>query len=385
MEHRFISKKYWMETENVFGTIGEKIAKIDDCINFSIGDPDITTDRRITESAFKDALDGHTKYTHIRGQVELRDEIRKFYKDEYNLDIEDEELMVLASGLFGMYITLQAVLDEGDEVLVLTPCFSSYFMQVKMAGGIAVEVPTYEEEDFQIDSKRLEAYVTPKTKVLIINSPSNPTGNCLSVGTMNEIAEIAKKHDLLVIQDDIYTAFSFQEKFTPMLSIEGMKERTVVVNSFSKNFLMTGWRIGNIIAPSYLIKTIAEMNEAIVFSAPTVSQRAALFALRNREKIQPAIVDEYRKRMEYAAKRINQIPWMKVIEPPKGSFYLFINIKALGMTSQEACDMILEEAHVLFLPGNLFGTCGEGYLRLACTAGVDKIKEAFDRIEKIKI
>ena len=293
--------------------------------------------------------------------------------------------MVLASGLFGMYITLQAVLDEGDEVLVLTPCFSSYFMQVKMAGGIAVEVPTYEEEDFQIDSKRLEAYVTPKTKVLIINSPSNPTGNCLSVGTMNEIAEIAKKHDLLVIQDDIYTAFSFQEKFTPMLSIEGMKERTVVVNSFSKNFLMTGWRIGNIIAPSYLIKTIAEMNEAIVFSAPTVSQRAALFALRNREKIQPAIVDEYRKRMEYAAKRINQIPWMKVIEPPKGSFYLFINIKALGMTSQEACDMILEEAHVLFLPGNLFGTCGEGYLRLACTAGVDKIKEAFDRIEKIKI
>ncbi len=385
MKNRFISKKYWMDTENVFGTIGEKIAKLDDCINLSIGDPDITTDPRITESAFKDALEGHTKYTHIRGQVELRDEIRKFYKDEYDLDIADEEIMVLTSGLFGMYVTLQAVLDEGDEVLVQTPCFSSYFMQVKMAGGVPVQVPTYEEEDFQLNFERLEEYITPKTKVIIINSPSNPTGNCLSASTMEEIAKIAVKHDLLVIQDDIYTAFSFQEKFMPIIAIPGMRERTVIVNSFSKNFLMTGWRIGNIIAPEFLIKTVAEMNEAIVFSAPSVSQRAALFALKNRKDIQPHIVKEYRERMEYAAKRINEIPWMRVIEPPKGSFYLFINVKSLGMSSKDVCDMILEKAHVLFLPGNLFGDCGEGYIRLACTAGIDKLKEAFDRIEKINI
>ncbi|MBR6529376.1 MAG: aminotransferase class I/II-fold pyridoxal phosphate-dependent enzyme [Firmicutes bacterium] len=385
MKNRFISKKYWMDTENVFGTIGEKIAKLDDCINLSIGDPDITTDPRITESAFRDALEGHTKYTHIRGQVELRDEIRKFYKEEYDLDVADEEIMVLTSGLFGMYVTLQAVLDEGDEVLVQTPCFSSYFMQVKMAGGVPVQVPTYEEEDFQLNFERLEEYITPRTKVIIINSPSNPTGNCLSASTMEEIAKIAIKHDLLVIQDDIYTAFSFQEKFMPIMAIPGMKERTVIVNSFSKNFLMTGWRIGNIIAPEFLIKTVAEMNEAIVFSAPSVSQRAALFALKNRKDIQPDIVKEYRGRMEYAAKRINEIPWMRVIEPPKGSFYLFINVKSLGMSSKDVCDMILEKAHVLFLPGNLFGDCGEGYIRLACTAGIDKLKEAFDRIEKINI
>ena len=385
MKHRFISKKYWQETENVFGTIGEKIAAIEDCINLSIGDPDLTTDVRITESAFADAKAGHTKYTHIRGQIELRDEIRRFYKEEYDLDIEDEEIMVLTSGLFGMYVTLQAVLDEGDEVLIQTPCFSSYFMQVKMAGGVPVQVPTYEEEDFQMDYTRLESYITPKTKVLIINSPSNPTGNCLSIDTMKQIAEIAIKHDLLVVQDDIYTAFSFQEKFMPILKLPGMRERTVIVNSFSKNFLMTGWRIGNIIAPHYLIRTIAEMNEAIVFSAPSVSQRAALYALKNRKTLQPPIVDEYKRRMEYAARRINQIPWMKVIEPPKGSFYLFINIKALGITSREACDMILDKAHVLFLPGDLFGECGEGYIRLACTAGVDKLKEAFDRIEKMEI
>ena len=202
---------------------------------------------------------------------------------------------------------------------------------------------------------------------------------------MEEIAKIAVKHDLLVIQDDIYTAFSFQEKFMPIMAIPGMKERTVIVNSFSKNFLMTGWRIGNIIAPEFLIKTVAEMNEAIVFSAPSVSQRAALFALKNRKDIQPDIVKEYRERMEYATKRINEIPWMRVIEPPKGSFYLFINVKSLGMSSKDVCDMILEKAHVLFLSGNLFGDCGEGYIRLACTAGIDKLKEAFDRIEKINI
>lgn len=385
MKHKFISKKYWEESENVFGQIAEKVAAIDDCINLSIGDPDITTNPKVIESAFEDAMKGHTKYTHVRGQVELRDEIRKFYKEEYDLDVKDEEVMVAASGLLAMYVTLQTVLDQGDEVLVQTPCFSSYFTQIKMAGGVAVQVPTFEEEDFQMDYERLEKYITPKTKAIIINSPSNPTGNCLSKETMEEIAKIAINHDLLVIQDDIYTAFSFQEKFVPMLAIEGMKERTIAINSFSKNFLMTGWRIGNIIAPDFLIKAISDVNENVMFSAPTVSQRAALAALKNRKEIQPPIIEEYRKRMDYAAKRVNQIPWMSVIEPPKGSFYLFINIKALNMTSTEVCDMILEKAHVLFLPGNIFGDCGEGYLRLACTTDIEKLGEAFDRIEKIEI
>ena len=385
MEHRFIAKKYWEETENVFGTIAEKIKDIDDCINFSIGDPDLTTNAAITEAAFKDALNGHTKYTHIRGYVELRDEIRKFYAEEYNMDVKDQEVMVIASGLFGMYMTLQAVLDPGDEVLILTPSFSSYFGQVKMAGGVPIQVPTYEEEDFQINMERLESFVTPKTKVIIVNSPSNPTGNCLSKRTMEGIAEFAKKYDLLVVADDIYTSFSFQNKFEPIASIPGMRERTVIINSFSKNFLMTGWRIGSVIAPEYIIRVMAELNECVVFSAPAVSQRAALYALQNRKTIQPPIIEEYKKRMEYSAQRINQIPWMKVIAPPKGSFYLFINVKELGMSSQDVCSMILEKAHVLFLPGNLFGDCGEGYIRMACTVGEDKIKEAFDRIEKIEL
>jgi len=164
-----------------------------------------------------------------------------------------------------------------------------------------VELPTYEEEDFQINMERLESLINERTKALIINSPSNPTGNCLTVETMEKIAEIAEKYDLVVIADDIYTAFSYQNPFVPFASLPGMKERTIIINSFSKNFTMTGWRVGNIIAPSYIAKTVQQINENVVFTAPSISQRAALHGLRHRAEVQPPMVEEYRKRMFYAA------------------------------------------------------------------------------------
>ena len=231
----------------------------------------------------------------------------------------------------------------------------------------------------------MESLITERTKALVINSPSNPTGNCLTVETMEKIAEIAERHDLIVIADDIYTAFSYQNPFVPFGSLPGMKERTIILNSFSKNFTMTGWRVGNIIAPDYIIKVIQQINENVVFTAPSISQRAAIHALRHRAEVQPPMVEEYRKRMFYAAERINQIPKLSVIYPPKGSFYLFMNIKDTGLSSVEAADRILEEAHVLMLPGDAFGTCGEGYVRIACTVNVDTLKEAFDRIAAMEM
>lgn len=385
MEHRFLAKKYWEDASTPFGTTNEQAAKYDDCINLSLGDPDLITDKIIIDGAYQDALKGHTKYTNMYGDIELRDEIRKFYKDEYDLDIAPDEVIVTASGLIAMYMVLQAILDEGDEVLVQAPFFTPYTSQVEMAGGVLVELPTYEEEDFQINVERLCSLITPKTKALIINTPSNPTGSCLSEDTMKAIAAIAEEKDLIVIADDIYTSYSFENDFIPFMSLPGMKERTVTINSFSKNFLMTGWRVGNVIAPSFIVKVLKDMGENIIYSAPSISQRAAIYALRNRKEIQPGIIAEYKKRMQYAAERINNIPWMKVIDPPKGSFYLFINIKGSGMSSMDAVNMILAKAHVLLLPGDAFGKCGEGYARLACTVGVDKLKEAFDRIEKIKL
>lgn len=383
MKHKFIAKRYWKDQSTAMGQSDVLAKTFDDVINLSLGDPDLTTHELIIEKAFEDAKAGHTKYTDFRGDPELRSEIRKFYKEEYGMDVADEEVFVCASACLGMYLALEAIVDDGDEVILQAPYFTPYPQQVELARGIPVELPTYEEEDFQINIDKLESLITERTKALVINSPSNPTGNCLTVETMEKIAAIAEKYDLIVISDDIYTSFSYQNPFVPFASLPGMKERTIILNSFSKNFTMTGWRVGNIIAPDYIIRTVQQINENVVFTAPSISQRAAIYALRNRETVQPEMVAEYKKRMFFAAEKINEIPKMSVICPPKGSFYLFINIKKSGLTSEEAADVILRKAHVLMLPGNAFGNCGEGYLRIACTVGVDKLGEAMDRIKKI--
>jgi aspartate/methionine/tyrosine aminotransferase len=384
MKHQFIAKRYWKDKSTAMGQSDVIAKSFDDVINLSLGDPDVITHNIIIDNAFNDAKAGHTKYTDFRGDPELRQEIINYYKEEYKMNIKDEEVFVCTSACHGMYLALEAIIDDGDEVILQAPYFTPYPQQVELASGIPVELPTYEEEDFQINIERLESCITERTKALIINSPSNPTGNCLTVEVMEKIAAIAEKYDLIVIADDIYTSFSYQNTFVPFASLPNMKDRTITLNSFSKNFAMTGWRIGNIIAPDYIINVIQQINENVVFTAPSISQRAAIHALRNRHEIQPPMIEEFRKRMFYAAERINKIPKLSVIYPPKGSFYLFMNIKETGLTSEEAADLILKEAHVVTLPGNAFGACGEGYIRIACTVGVEKLKEAFDRIEKIK-
>lgn len=384
MKHKYIAKRYWDDKSTPMGKTDELAKSFTDCIDLSLGDPDLVTHSLIIDRAFKDARAGHTKYTDFRGDPELRQEIVRFYQEEYDVQIEDEEVFVTASACLGMFLALEAIIDDGDEVIMQAPYFTPYAQQVELVRGIPVELATFEEEEFQINMERLSELITPKTKALIINSPSNPTGSCLTLETMEQLAALAEKHDLVVIADEIYTAFSYEHPFTPFIKIPGMRERTIVQNSFSKNFTMTGWRVGNIIAPAHLIKTIQQINENVVFTAPSISQRAAIHALRERAVVQPEMIAEYKKRVFYAAMRINQIPSMHVIYPPKGSFYLFINIKKTGHSSAEVADYILEQAHVLTLPGNAFGTCGEGYIRIACTVDVPKLKETFDRIEQLE-
>lgn len=385
MKHRFISKTYWKDMSTAMGQSDVLAKSFNDVINLSLGDPDLNTHDDIINAAFEDAKAGHTHYTDFRGDPELRQAIADFYKEEYDMTVRDEEIFVCASACLGMYLVLEAVLDTGDEVILQTPYFTPYPQQVELAGGIPVELCTYEDEDFQINVDRLESLINERTKAIVLNTPSNPTGNCLTVDTMKKIAEIAVKYDLLVISDDIYTSFSYQNEFVPFASIPGMAERTVILNSFSKNFTMTGWRLGNIIAPDYIIKVIQQINENVVFTAPSISQRAGIYALKHRKEIQPDMIKEYKDRMFYAAERINQIKGLSVLYPPGGTFYLFVNIKETGMTSEEFCDFILKNAHILVLPGNAFGSCGEGYIRIACTVNIDTLKEALDRVENALI
>lgn len=383
MSNPYISKRYSKEKTTAMGKSDELSKSFDDIINLSLGDPDLITDSRIIEAAFEDAKKGHTKYTEFRGDPELRKEIAQFYKEDYDMDISDEEIFVCTSACEGMYLVLEAVLDDGDEVIVPAPYFTPYVQQVELARGVAVELPTYEDEGFQINTERMEALITEKTKALILNNPNNPTGTCMTMDTLKKIAQVAEKHDLLVIADEIYTAYCYNQPFVPFASFENMRKRTITINSFSKNFIMTGWRVGNIVADADIIDVIRQINDNVVFTAPSISQRAALFALKHRKEIQPAIVEEYRKRMYYAAERINNIEGFSVTNPPEGTFYLFANIKGTGLTSQEVADLILKEAHVLVLPGDSFGKCGEGYIRIACTCGTKVLGEAFDRIEKM--
>lgn len=381
MKHRFIAKRYWEDKSTAMGQSDVMAKAFDDVIDLSLGDPDMITPKPIIDKAYEEMLAGHTKYTDFRGDPELRSEIIKFYANEYSMEVSDPEVFVAASGCLAMYLVLEAIIDDGDEVLIQAPYFTPYPQQVELVRGIPLELPTYETEDFQINTDRMEELITDKTKALIINSPNNPTGSCLTLDTMKKIAEIAEKHDLIVISDEIYTAFSFEHPFTPFSSLPGMKDRTITINSFSKNFVMTGWRVGNIIAPSYIIEVIQQINENVVFTAPSMSQRGAIYALQHREELQPPIIEEFRKRMFYAAERINNIPGMEVAYPPKGSLYLFPSIKKTGLTSEEVSSLLLSKAHVLTLPGSAFGACGEGHIRICCTVSMEKLKEAFDRIE----
>lgn len=384
LKHRFLAKRYWKDNSTALGDSVGLARSYPDLINLSIGDPDLTTDERIINAAFRDAIDGHTHYTDSFGDLELRSAIMDFYTEKYCYDVELGECMVTTSACHAMWLVMETILDDGDEVIIHEPYFTPYVQQIRLAGGISVPVVTREENAFQLDVADLEKAITERTKAIIINTPNNPTGTCFSRETLEAIAEVAREHDILIVSDDIYTAFSYAEPFIPMTTIEGMRDRTITIGSFSKDFCMTGWRIGYILAPEYIVKTVKNVNENNVFTAPSISQRAAIHALRMRSEVQPPIIEEYRKRTYYACERIGKLNNMTVL-PPRGSLYLFVNIKGTGLSSAEVTRRLLEEAHVLVVPGNAFGESGEGYLRLALTVSVEKLEEAFDRISQMEL
>ena len=386
MKSKYISKRYWKENATAFSNLDDAItAAGSDLINLSIGDPDLTTNPLIIKSAMGDALAGHTKYTHPRGYFELRQAITDFYSEEYAMCVRDEEIFVTAGALHAMHLVLEAILDDGDEVIVQAPYFISYIQQIKISRGVPVELPSYEEDGFQIDFARLDALTNERTRAFILNTPCNPTGSVITSENMRRLIEFAKRRDILIIADDIYTALSYVTPFDPIATLDNTRERVITINSFSKNFTMTGWRLGCIVAHPDVIRTVQQLNENIVFSAPSVSQRAGIYALRHRGEIVPPLVEEYRKRMNYAAQRMNALPNMSVLYPPQGTFYLFPNIKKTGLSSVDVCEKILREAHVLVLPGSAFGACAEGYLRVCCTVDLERLRVAFDRLEKMEL
>lgn len=378
MNRPLIAERFLQPEENLLMEIATLAKKTPNLIDLSIGDPDLITDATIINAAFADVKAGHTKYTASDGSADFIQTVVDFYQKQYQLTFSPSQVRGTVGALHGMYLALAAIIDPGDEVIIHEPYFSPYKQQVELVGGVPVFIPTFEKDGFQIDVEVLKVAITEKTRAIIINSPNNPTGAVFSPETFEKIAAVAIEHDLLILSDEVYEAFCFDDTFVPMAAFA--PENTITFSSFSKAFAMTGWRIGYMIAPESINLTAKLINEAIAYSAPTPSQRAGIYALNHYDTLVPQVVAVFKERLTYIEQRVAEIPFLS-LSPVKGSMYAFINIEQTGLDSVSFVEKLLKETSVLMIPGKAFGeTTGDGYVRLAATQSLDLLKEAFDRI-----
>ncbi|MBO1308849.1 pyridoxal phosphate-dependent aminotransferase [Enterococcus sp. 669A] len=381
MDQTKLAQRFQQPAENLLMRIAVLAKETENIIDLSIGDPDIITHQSIIDAAFQDVTNGATNYTAPAGKKEFLEAIASYYKKKYDLTFETQQIRATVGALHAMYLVMQAILDPGDEVIIHEPFFSPYKEQVLLSGGQPVMVPTYEENQFQLDVKDLKAAITDKTKAIIINSPNNPTGAVFSAETLKQIAEVAIVHDLFIISDEIYEDFAFKEEFVPMAKFA--PDHTVTISGLSKGFAMTGWRIGYMIAPTFVNDIAGLINESVTYSAPTVSQQAGIYALNHYQEIVPDNVALFKERLDYIEERVATIPYLS-LTPVAGSMYAFINISQSGLDSVTFVETVLEKSGVLFVPGKAFGeTVGDEYIRLAATQSKELLKEAFDRLEKL--
>lgn len=379
---KFIREKYRNVEESIYAVDYSSIYP--DFINFGVGDPDLITDEAIIKEAYDSQMAGYTHYEDPQGYIGLREAVASFYKEDFGVFCDPDEVMITMSGTEGMFLILQALLEEGDEVIVPSPYFSVYPDQIDMAGGKTVFYDTKFENDFDIIPEELEKLINKKTKAIIINTPNNPTGAVYSDETLKAIYELAVKHDILVICDDIYTIYSYESHFTPMIKWDKNFERVISISSMSKDYVMTGWRLGAIVAHKDLIKSMTAIHTNTVYSVPTLCQYAGVVGINQRKRICPPLAEEYKERMYLAYDRLKKLNHVEVMRP-KGTFYIFPKISVPGMTTDEVVKEILEKAHVNLIDGKAFGSAGDGFIRIAVTVNKDKINEAFDRIEKLEI
>lgn len=384
MSQTLISKKYANIQLGGLADAADLAKSNGDIVDFTLGDPDIMTPEAITQAAFNDALEGYTHYTESAGDPELIEAIIDFQKDTYDIEWKKEQVFVTTSACHGMWLVLETMLNPGDEVIIIEPYFSPYAEQIKMASGVPVFVETNPDRGFIPTIDDIRKKVTKKTKALIINTPNNPSGLCLDEQILQAIALLAEEKDFYIIADDIYTAFSYKEPFTPISRFEETRERVITLRSFSKNFAMTGWRIGYILAEAEFIAAAKFVNEQNTYAAPSISQRAAIYALRHINEVQPPLIEEFRRRTFHAYERLKRLKNIRIQEP-RGTFYLFVDIRPTGKSEHEVWRLLAEEAKVLTVKGSAFGKSGEGFLRIAVTLGIEEMDIAFDRMEKMSI
>lgn len=372
----------------VFSEPGEKQAMIDlassyaDVISLGRGDPDIVTPELFREAGIAAIKRGETGYTKWAGIPKLRAAIAKRYTDKRNVPTVAEEVMVTVGAQEAVFLAMMAFIDPGDEVIIFEPRYTPYDMAIDLVGGKLVSLPTYEEDGFVVKPELIEAAITPQTKAILIISPNNPTGSVVPATILSSIAKIAIEHDLLVISDELYSDLVFDgETATSIASLPGMKERTVVINGFSKSYCMTGWRIGYLIASPHVIKLLTEMKSVVTICAPNFCQHAALTAIEQGDGEIEKVVAIYDERRIFVMDALDKlgVPYHR----PRGTFYLFVNIKSLLKEGERAFDFtkgFLSEEKVLIFPGTIFGRSGEGYVRISLLQPMDQLEEAMRRL-----
>lgn len=356
-------------------------AEMEDVISLGVGEPDFVTPWSIRESCVYGLEQGYTSYTANRGLLELREEICALQKRNFNIDYDPKTNVLVTVGVSeALDIAMRAILTPGDEILIPEPCYVSYKACASLAGAVPVAVPAKIENNFSITPADLEAHVTNKTKALLIGYPNNPTGAILTKEQLMDIAKFAQEHDLIVISDEIYGDLTYGgERHVCFAGLPGMKDRTILLNGFSKAYAMTGWRIGYAMSNPAIISAMTKIHQYTMLCAPITAQIAAVEALRHGEKYMKKMVSEYDKRRRLIYDGLTNAG-LKCFEP-KGAFYIFPDITSTGLTSEEFAEQLLMKEHVALVPGTAFGQCGEGYVRCSYATSVAKISEAIARIE----
>ena len=357
----------------------DMVSEMPDAISLGVGEPDFDTPWRIREEGIYSLERGRTFYTSNSGLKELKMEIGKYLQRKINVSYDpNSEIIVTVGGSEGIDIALRAMLDPGDEVLIPQPSYVSYLPCTILAKGTPVVISLKEENDFKLTAEELEAAITPKTKLLVLPFPNNPTGAIMTREDLEPVAEVVKKHDLYVLSDEIYSELTYGCDHVSIAALPGMRDRTLVINGFSKGFAMTGWRLGYICGQKHIAEQMLKIHQFAIMCAPTNSQYAAIEGLRNCDDEVQQMRTAYNQRRRYLLHEFGKMG-LSCFEP-FGAFYVFPSIKEFGMTSEEFATRLLDEEKVAVVPGTAFGECGEGFLRVSYAYSLDDLKEAIGRL-----
>lgn len=350
--------------------------------HFEVGRPDFDTPKVIKDATIKSIENGDVFYTSNYGIMPLREAVAEKLRNENNLDYTAKEVLITAGASESIYDSYSLILEEGDEILLPNPCWPNYVNAAYIMGAVPVRYSLAEENDFQIDFDELEGLVTEKTKAIVIINPSNPIGSMFTLETLEKLADFAKKKDILVISDEIYEKIIYgNKKHISIASLDGMKERTITINGFSKTYSMTGFRLAYVAAPEEFIRVLNIIHQHNTSCATSFVQHGGITALKEGGDAAEEMVKEYKRRRDYIVEKVNSIEGFS-LNAPDGAFYAFINIKELGVSSEEFCNYLLDEECVAIVPGTVFGSAGEGFVRFSYASSYEDIVEGLNRMEK---